>query len=156
VEGYGSVRTAGWLTVTAVDESSALAKIDFSCDSIEPGDYLETFAEPAMPERTADMAEPKFSDRARVLFGTDRRNNLGDGDLFSIDRGREQGIATGDRFAIYRDRRERRAAGPRGRCRGDGTVREDVEGRSRDGEGRCLLRRPRIPAALGDYGRVHS
>lgn len=106
VEGYGSVRTAGWLTVTAVDESSALAKIDFSCDAIEPGDYLETFAEPAMPERTADMAEPRFADRARVLFGTDRRNNLADGDLFSIDRGREQGITPGDRFAIYRDRRD--------------------------------------------------
>jgi hypothetical protein len=106
VDAYSAVRTAGWLTVTAVDERSALGKIDFTCDSIEPGDYLETFAEPALPERTADMAEPKFADRARVLFGPDRRNNLGDGDLFSIDRGREQGIAPGDRFAIYRDRRD--------------------------------------------------
>ncbi len=57
-----------------------MGKIDFTCDTIEPGDYLETFAEPGLPERTADMAEPKFSDRARVLFGTDRRANLGDGD----------------------------------------------------------------------------
>jgi hypothetical protein len=106
IDAYGSVRTAGWLTVTAVDEHSALGKIDFSCDSIEPGDYLETFVEAALPERFADLAEPRFADRGRVLFGTDRRANLGDGDLFSVDRGREQGIALGDRFAIYRDRHD--------------------------------------------------
>jgi hypothetical protein len=106
IDAYGSVRTAGWLTVTAVDEHSALAKIDFSCDSIEPGDYLETFVEAALPERFADLAEPRFADRGHVLFGADRRANLGDGDLFSVDRGREQGIALGDRFAIYRDRRD--------------------------------------------------
>jgi hypothetical protein len=106
VDGYGSVRTAGWLTVTAVDQHSALGKIDFSCDSIEPGDYLETFAEPALPERVADMAEPRFSESARVLFGADRRANLADGDLFSVDRGRDQGVALGDRFAIYRDRHD--------------------------------------------------
>ena len=103
---YGTVRTAGWLTITAVDEHTSLGKIDFTCDSIEPGDYLETFAEPALPERSADMVEPKFTDRASVLFGTDRRANFGDGDLFSLDRGREQGVAAGDRFAIYRDRHD--------------------------------------------------
>lgn len=106
VDVYTAVRTAGWLTITGVDQQSALGKIDFTCDTIEPGDYLETFAEPGLPERTADMAEPKFSDRAQVLFGTDRRANLGDGDTFSLDRGRDQGIALGDRFAIYRDRHD--------------------------------------------------
>lgn len=105
-DGFGAVRTAGWLTITAADASSALGKIDFACDSIEPGDFLETFAEPALPERSAEMAEPRFGDRAHVLFGADRRNNLGDGDLFSLDRGREQGVALGDRFAIYRDRHD--------------------------------------------------
>jgi hypothetical protein len=106
LDAYNAVRTAGWITITAVDQQSALAKIDFACDSIEPGDFLETFAESALPERSADMAEPKFTDRARVLFGTDRRANLGDGDLFSIDRGRDQGVGAGDRFAIYRDRHD--------------------------------------------------
>ncbi|MGH9383793.1 MAG: hypothetical protein ACRD2N_05860 [Vicinamibacterales bacterium] len=102
-DGYGAVRTAGWLTVTAVDQQTALARIDFACDSIEPGDFLETFAEPALPEKSADMSEPRFSDRARVLFGADRRINLADGDIFSVDRGREQGVSPGDRLAIYRD-----------------------------------------------------
>lgn len=106
VDSFSAIRTAGWLTVTAADENSALGKIDFACDSIEPGDYLETFAEPSLPEKSAEMAEPRFSDRAHVLFGADRRDNLGDGDVFSVDRGREQGVALGDRFAIYRDRRD--------------------------------------------------
>jgi hypothetical protein len=106
VDGYGAVRTAGWLTITAVDQQTALGKIDFTCDSVEPGDFLETFVEPALPEKAADLAEPQFGDRAQVLFGIDRRLNFADGDLFSIDRGREQGVALGDRFAIYRDRHD--------------------------------------------------
>lgn len=105
-EGYNSVRTAGWVTITAVDDHTALAKVDFSCDTIEPGDFLETFREPALPEKASDPGDPRFSERAHVLFGIDRRVNLADGDLFNLDRGREQGVALGGRFAIYRDRHD--------------------------------------------------
>jgi hypothetical protein len=103
IDGFSAIRTAGWLTITAVEGQTALAKVDFACDPIEPGDFLEAYVEPVLPSTAADQAEPKFSELAHVLFGIDRRENLGDGDVFSIDRGTEQGVSAGDRFAIFRD-----------------------------------------------------
>ena len=102
-EGFGKVRTAGWLTITAVDDTNALAVIDFACDSIESADYLEPFTEVVLPVAADPMGEPQFAERANILFGTDTREMFGDGDTFSIDRGTTHGVAVGARFAIYRD-----------------------------------------------------
>lgn len=102
-EGFGAVRTAGWLTITAVNETTALAMLDYACDAIGPGDYIETYAEPALPQTVSALVDPQFDDRAKVLFGTDRRVSFADGDLFSIDRGTAQGVIAGARYAIYRD-----------------------------------------------------
>src|SRR5262245_15001930 len=101
--GYYAVRTAGSLTVIGADENFALAKVDFSCDEVVTGDYLEPYAEPTLPW-PIDKAGIDFDDRARVLFGTDRREMFGDGDLFSFDRGSDQGIVPGARMVVFRDR----------------------------------------------------
>lgn len=101
--GYGMVRTAGWLTVTAMDEVNALATIDFSCDSIEVGDYLEPFTALELPTSADAMGAPDFDDRANILFGTDTTGSFGDGDTLNIDRGTVHGVAPGARFAIYRN-----------------------------------------------------
>jgi hypothetical protein len=45
-----------------------------------------------------------FADMGRVLFGSDRRQTFGAGDIANIDRGRTQGIGIGTRVAFYRDR----------------------------------------------------
>ena len=103
-EGFRAVRTAGWLTVTAVNEKMALAMLDHTCDLVQPGDYIETYAEPALPPSASPLVAPEFDDRARVLFGTDRRVSFANGDLLSIDRGKAQGVTAGARYAIYRDR----------------------------------------------------
>lgn len=105
-EGFGGVRTAGIVTLTAVSEATSLAHVDFSCDSIEPGDYLEAYVQPELPASVQPMGEPRFDDRATVLFGADRREIFADGDVLSIDRGTAQGVARGDRFSIYRDRQD--------------------------------------------------
>lgn len=102
-EGYGMVRTAGWLTVTAMDETNALATIDFSCDSIETGDYLEPFTAMVFPTSVDPLGAPIFEDRANILFGTDTRTTFADGDTLNIDRGTVHGVAPGARFAIYRN-----------------------------------------------------
>lgn len=104
-EGFGAVRTAGFLTVTAVDEHNALATIDYACDGVVPGDYLEVYAEPLLPTSASEMVHPDFSDRATVLPGPDTRELFGDGDTFSIDRGTVNGVVAGMRYAIYRDHR---------------------------------------------------
>lgn len=100
----GSVRTTGWLTVIAADEHSALARIDYACDGVASGDYLDAYAEPVLPQDVAAEGQIDFSSLARVLSGVDRRESFGAGDLLSIDRGTSQGITIGDRIAFYRDR----------------------------------------------------
>lgn len=102
-EGYGDIRVTGWVTVKAIDDYNALAHIDFACDSIEPGDFLEPFVEPELPKDAAPMVAPDFTDRANLLFGSDNRVLFGDGDVLSIDRGTVNGVLPGARYAFYRD-----------------------------------------------------
>jgi hypothetical protein len=109
-EGYGGLRVTGFITVTAINQWNALANVDFACDMIQPGDYLETFVEGTLPGSAAPMLYPDFTDRGKILFGADNRALFGDGDVLSIDRGTAQGVTVGARYAVYRDK-----------YRGDGT-----------------------------------
>ena len=104
-DGIGAVQTTGWLTVTAKDEGTALARVDFACTSIEPGDFVEAYSELPLPAVASGQGAPDFSDRGTVLFGTDHRESFGDGDIFSIDRGTAHGLSKGARMAIFRDPR---------------------------------------------------
>ncbi|MCC7125994.1 MAG: hypothetical protein IT178_14170 [Acidobacteria bacterium] len=104
VSGFAGVRTAAVLTVSAVDERFAIARIDFACDTVSVGDYLEPYTMAPLPAVDAAGA-PNFDDRAAVLFGTDLRVSFGDGDVLAIDRGTSHGVTPGARFAIYRDSR---------------------------------------------------
>lgn len=105
-QGYGAVRTAGFVTITAVDEFNARAVIDLACDGIVPGDYIEAYTPPPLPDRATAMVKPDFNDRANILPGTDARAIFGDGDTFSIDRGAAHGVVAGARFSIWRDHRD--------------------------------------------------
>jgi hypothetical protein len=100
----GAVHTAGWLTVVAADEHSALARVDYACDAVMTGDYLEPYTEPVLPTVAAAGANTEFSNLGRVLQGTDRHEVFGAGDFVAIDRGSSQGLAPGTRIAFYRDR----------------------------------------------------
>jgi hypothetical protein len=103
-EGYGGLRMTGFLTITAINEWNALADVDFACDGIEVGDYLEPFAVTDLPGTAAANLYPDFSDRGEVLFGADNRVLVGAGDVVSIDRGTAHGVVIGARYAIYRDK----------------------------------------------------
>ena len=101
----GAVHTAGWLTVVAADEHSALARVDYACDAIMAGDYLEPFVEATLPDEVADTrTSPDFTSLGRVLQGVNRHEAFGAGDFLSIDRGEAAGITGGTRVAFYRDR----------------------------------------------------
>ncbi|MEW6321546.1 MAG: hypothetical protein AB1635_10705 [Acidobacteriota bacterium] len=100
----GALRTAGWLTVTAVDAAHALARIDYACDSIEEGDFLEPLALPVLPQ-PIEGGQPHYDDMAAVMFGVDRREAFGGGDLLNIDRGQDAGLAPGMRVIFVRDRK---------------------------------------------------
>jgi hypothetical protein len=102
----GVVHTAGWVTVTAVDAGTgtALARIDGSCAPIAPGDYLDPYVEPRLPATLGPDGPPDFDRMARVLFGTDRRQQFAAGDIFTVDQGSEAGLEAGTRLVFFRDR----------------------------------------------------
>jgi hypothetical protein len=100
------IRTAGWLRVYAVDDTMSLATITYACDSVEVGDYLDTFKlpEPVIPNPEKPRAER--GNYARVLLGSDRRSSFGRGDFFTINRGSTEGLKVGAQFVVYRDKHE--------------------------------------------------
>jgi hypothetical protein len=100
----GAVRTSGWITVIAADEYSALARVDYACDGVAAGDYLDAYAEPTLPAQVAAEGPTNFSALWRVLPGVDARESFGAGDVLSIDRGSAHGLSGGIRVAFYRDR----------------------------------------------------
>jgi len=100
----GAVRTAGWLSVIGVDERFALARVDYACDTVQAGDYLEPFVEPVLPTTVVADGPTNFADMGHVLFGADRRQTFGSGDIANVDRGKTHGIGVGTRVAFYRDR----------------------------------------------------
>ena len=70
-----TVRTAGWVTVTASTSSTRWRAIDFACDAIETGDYLEPYRRARRCRRVGRRRRARrTSPIARsVLFGTDSR-----------------------------------------------------------------------------------
>jgi hypothetical protein len=105
-QGFGAVRTVGWIIITYVNEWNARATVDLACDSINTGDYLDVYTEPALPTTAAEFLMPDFDDRAHVLEGKDGKGIFGDGDTLSINRGTAQGVLLGARYAFYRDRHD--------------------------------------------------
>jgi len=101
----GALETSGWLTVTATDENSTLARVDAACSNVEAGDFVESATDLSLPDTATGDGPPDYTDRGSVLFGVDHREAFGDGDVFSIDRGAAAGVTTGSRLAIFRDRR---------------------------------------------------
>jgi len=102
----GTLRTAGWLRVYAVDDQMSLATIEHACDSIEVGDVLQPFMLPQVPTPATDKLKPERDHYARVLNGVDRKQTFGKGDFFLIDRGSSDGVTPGSQFVIYRDKHE--------------------------------------------------
>lgn len=102
-EGWGRIRTAGTILITAVDQHNARAMVEFACTPLAIGDYLEPFTETTIANSATAMVEPDFDDRAKILVGTDGKALFGDGDTLSIERGQSHGVTPGQRFAFYKD-----------------------------------------------------
>lgn len=104
-----TVRTAGFVTITLIDENNALANVDVSCTAVETGDYLDVYVEPPLPTVAAPSIEllPDWDDRSKILTGTDGKAIFGDGDMLTIERGIQHGVFGGQRFSIWRDFRNR-------------------------------------------------
>ena len=100
----GTVRTAGWIRVHAVDEKMSLATITYACDAIELNDYLEPFSLPVVPTPSTERLKPQRGNYGHVVVGNDRRYSFGKGDFIVVDRGSDHGVAPGALFVIYHDK----------------------------------------------------
>jgi hypothetical protein len=101
-----TARTLGWIRIVAVNQTTAVATVEHSCDGIMTADYLEPFVAPSVPDgvdSTESIGEPDFSALARVLSGTEDRSSAAPGDIVLIDVGADRGLAPGTRLAVYRD-----------------------------------------------------
>jgi hypothetical protein len=105
VAGPRAVATTGWLRLIAVNDTTAIARVEFACSAIHQGDYLEPYVEPILPvgiDKTDASGQPDFSAAAHVLFGEEERHSGGVGDFLVIDAGTTRGLESGSRLAIYR------------------------------------------------------
>jgi outer membrane protein OmpA-like peptidoglycan-associated protein len=96
--------TIGWLHIVSVNEATATGHIDFTCDAIAVGDYLEPYVEPSFPagiDRTDTAGPLDFTKSARVLYGTDTRVTGGGRDYMLIDAGQDRSVQPGARYAVY-------------------------------------------------------
>jgi hypothetical protein len=103
--GPRAVATAGWLRLIAVNDSTAIARVEFACGAIHQGDYLEPYVEPILPpgiDKTDASGQPDFSAPAHVLFGEEERHSAAIGDFVVIDAGTTRGLEAGSRLAVYR------------------------------------------------------
>lgn len=100
--------TSGWIRIVAVNETTAIAIVEFACDGVVRGDVLQPYADPVLPpdaDRTDTTGEPDFDAAGRVLFGDNERTTGAAGDFLVTDLGGMKGLAPGSRLAIYRNLR---------------------------------------------------
>jgi len=98
--------TDGWIRIVAVNETTAIARVDHLCGTMFENDYLEPFTAPALPDH-ADGSGPSgdldFTSLAQVVSGPEGHRTAASGEFVTLDRGTEQGVAPGTRLAFYRD-----------------------------------------------------
>jgi hypothetical protein len=104
-----AIDTLGWIRIVAVNENTAIARMDHFCGGVYAGDYLEPFVAPALaPDLIGDepVGDVNFSRLSHVVGGPETRIAAGSGGLMLIDRGADQDTTPGLRFGVYRDLRE--------------------------------------------------
>ena len=101
-----TIRTSGWIRISAVDRRMSLATITFGCDSVDLNDYLEPFVPPDIPEISTHRPAAQRGNYGRVLTGNDNRTSFARYDYFLVDRGSDHGVTVGAQFVVYRDKRQ--------------------------------------------------
>jgi hypothetical protein len=102
-EASHNIHTSGWLTIVSANDTAAIGHVDFACDGIQTGDFIEPFMAPIVPQAAAQPGALDFSDLGRVLYSDEERRAVGISSFMLIDRGTVKGVTVGQRFAIYRD-----------------------------------------------------
>jgi hypothetical protein len=95
------VHTAGWVTVMAVREHTAIARVTHACDGMLLGDYLEPYVDPPDPP-TAVQGEPDYEHPGRIVMADERRQMGSEGSLMLINRGTDHDVRAGQTVTVFR------------------------------------------------------
>jgi len=91
----------GRVKVIDTRHKSAIARVEFSCDPVVPGDFVVPFVEKPLtafhaPMRFDRFAPPNGQVSGRVLMGKDFDSELGTGEKIYMNIGASQGLKVGD------------------------------------------------------------
>lgn len=98
----------GQATVTFVQGNTAVAKVDFSCDAVVPGDLVMPFKERTLadfhprPFAFQQFVALKGGTKGRILLSKDFDVYMGEGKKFYVNIGANQGLKAGDYLRVYR------------------------------------------------------
>ena len=105
--GVHAVNTVGGIRIVAVNNSTAIASVDFACEALAVDDFLRGHhVEPILPPNAAHTdtsGELDFAAPGHVLFASDDRVTDGVGGFMVADIGGNKGATAGARFAVYRN-----------------------------------------------------
>lgn len=103
------VRRLGRARVIAVQDNTATAMIEMSCQDIVAGDHMTAWEEipvpmlSSMPEFEQWNAEPSGGETGYLVATDDRLLSVGQGNIVHVDLGAGAGAAPGDVLTLFRD-----------------------------------------------------
>jgi len=102
------LKQAGVVRILSTQSKGSIAIIERSLDTVEVGDHLVRFVEPAnIPAQLrTDLAEPVkvAANAAIVVYSRDARRHSAGGDMVIIDKGATDGLKVGDVLLAVRSR----------------------------------------------------
>jgi hypothetical protein len=150
------LKQVGVVRVTQVDAKAAVAVIEKSADSIEVGDRLVPFAEPAnlaLHLRT-DVKSPVTIQQpeGRIIYVGDNHSVSGTGDMVIIDQGAKDGLKVGDVLLSARERTWAAGIDPKNQPAGKTNylLAQLVVVKTTEGSSTCRILRAYEEVAAGD------
>jgi hypothetical protein len=101
------VETTGWVKVITVQDDTACAVIERTCNDVHAGDYLKPFEKVNVPmvvrrEPAACCTPPNGKISRHVVDLQDDATIAGAGQFLTIDAGTDDGVAPGNVFSVFR------------------------------------------------------
>jgi hypothetical protein len=141
---------------TQIQPKASVFVIEKSADTVEPGDYLVPFTEPAnmtIKLRT-DTHEPipVQTPEPRVIFITDNHGIAGTGNMIIIDKGSKDGMKVGDVLLSVRERSwPLESQGPNTMAKTNYLIAQMLVVKTMEGSATCRILRGYEETELGDF-----
>ncbi|HEV2022913.1 MAG TPA: OmpA family protein [Terriglobales bacterium] len=98
----------GRVRVVATRNNITIARVEFACDTMSPGDLVMSYSERTVPQYRRDVAFDRFAVpngklQGRIVMARDFDTVMGAGRKAYLNVGADQGVKIGDYFRVVRD-----------------------------------------------------